>query len=186
MLQNVIYSILLFALSLILISSDQAKATTVIKLDFDQVCQGAELIFEGKAISEETRSSPESGRPFVYITFNVTDVIKGTYSGQTIELGFMGGQLGGIVLEIPGMHVPEVGERGIYFVENLSEQLVQPLCGWQQGHYLVVPDKQTGQDTVIPLKEKGSFASAYSMSSSETVTLADFKQKVRYAVGWGR
>ncbi len=182
--KNGIFYILLLVLSLTLINNDQAKATTVIKLDFDQVCQGAELIFEGKVISEETRSF--NGKPFTYFTFQIIEVIKGSYKDPTIEIGFMGGTLGNATMMVSGMHVPKVGERGIYFVENLNVQQVHPLYGWQQGHYLVIPDKQTDQNVVIPMtmKDKESVETS-SLASRNVLTLEVFKQNVRDVVGGG-
>jgi len=42
-------------------------------------------------------------------------------------------------LEVTDMLVPQVAERGIYFVESLSAPQVNPLVGWSQGHFLIEP-----------------------------------------------
>ncbi len=174
--------ILFFALLFIPLNAGQAKATTILELSFDQVCQDAELIFGGQVMSKETRPSPIDGKPFTYFTFQIIEVIKGSYAGSTIELGFMGGQLDGFTLKVSGMQMPEMGEKGIYFVENLGVQQIHPLCGWQQGHCLVISDKQTGQDIVIPVEDKDSVKANSSALMHAPPTLEVFKQNIRNVI----
>ncbi len=143
--------------------------------------QPARVVFEGKVLSEETRLLPANGRPFTYFTFEVTDVIKGSYELPTIEIGYMGGQLGDVIMQVSDMRMPEVGERGIYFVETLSEQQVHPLFGWQQGHYLVITQPQTETDVVVPVDQVESSKSV--SKSIRPVTIEDFKRRIRNAEG---
>ncbi len=180
-----VFFILFLALSLVLFYTKQAKATTIQELSFDQVCQGSELIFEGRVISRETRPSPTNGKPFTYFTFQINEVIMGSYNNTTIEIGYMGGSLGGFTLEVSGMHMPEVDELGIYFVENLSVQQIHPFCGWQQGHYLVISDEQAGQDMVIPVEDKDSIKED-SLSLTHAPTLEAFKQNIRNIIEEGK
>ncbi len=167
-----IFPVLFFALSFALLNAGQVKASTVLKVSFDQVCHGAELIFEGRVVSKESRLSSTTGNPFTYFTFEIIDVIEGSYSNSTIELGFMGGPKGEYVMTVSDMRMPEIGERGIYFVENLSVQQVHPLCGWHQGHYLVLSDPSSGKEKVVPVQEDPS-----AMTVAPTVN--EFKQAVR-------
>ena len=173
--------ILFIALLFTLLNPGKAEPTAIIELNFDSVCQGAELIFEGRVVSRETRPSLTDGKPFTFFTFQIIEVIKGSHTGSTVELGFMGGKLNGFTLEVSGMQMPEIGERGIYFVENLSVQQIHPLCGWQQGHCLVISDKQTGQDMVIPVKDKDS-VKANSLALTHAPSLEVFKQKIRNVI----
>ena len=167
-----IFLVLFFALSFALLNAGQVKASTVLKVSFDQVCSGAELIFEGRVVSSESRLSPDSGNPFTYFTFEIIDVIEGSYSNSIIELGFMGGSNGEYVMTVSDMRMPEIGERGIYFVESLSVQQVHPLCGWHQGHYLVLSDPDTDKERVVPVQREPS-----AMTVAPTVN--EFKQAVR-------
>ena len=174
--------ILFFVLLLFtFLSADRAKATVILELSFDQVCRGAELIFEGQVVSREVRPSPTDGKPFTYYTFEIIEVIKGAHTGSTVELGFMGGQINGVTLRVSGMHMPDMRERGIYFVENLSAQQIHPLCGWQQGHCLVICDKQTGRDMVIPVEDK-DVLNTNTLRLMHTPALEDFKQKIRNVI----
>jgi hypothetical protein len=166
---------------------EKAQATTILQTNFEQVVKGSELIFEGKAIYKETRVSPENGKPFTYFTFQVLDVMKGSYSDTTIELGFMGGLKGKFTLTVSDMRMPEVGERGVYFVEKVNVQQINPLYGWRQGHYLVVPNEQKTQDIVIPVEEadslsrdpiQGKSLSSKGLSLKNAPTIKQFKQEV--------
>jgi hypothetical protein len=167
-LPQTLYLFLLF----ILLSTGQARATSILELDLDQVCQRAELIFEGIVVSRKTHLSPTSGNPFTYINFKIIDILKGTYTEPTIELAFMGGQKDGYDINIKGMRMPELGEHGIYFVESTSNEQVNPLIGWDQGHYLIFPDPSNGKKRVMPALKKPS-------AMILAPNLDDFKQTIR-------
>ncbi len=175
---KILCKILVLALTCTLLTIEQIKATTILELSFDQLCQGSELIFEGSVISKECRQSSKDGKPFTYFTFQIIEVIKGSYNDSTVELGFMGGKSGGSTLKVSGMQMPQIGERGIYFVENLNVQQIHPLCGWQQGHCLVLTDMKTDQDVVIPVEEKDSIKESDSRLT-HAPTLKIFKQNIR-------
>gem|GEM_PF-101459 len=135
------FSILLVALVwLCLQLSASVEATTILGMDIDQVAADAELIFEGEVIHRETRQDQNSGLINTYVTFNVIDVIKGDFAGDSLELRFMGGAFNGEIVEVSGLVIPADGEQGIYFIESLNTDMLNPLLGWSQGHYLIVND----------------------------------------------
>lgn len=123
----------------LLTSSPVLWATTVAQLSFDEVIATAELVFEGRVIAVEARETgPRSIHTFV--EFEVLDILKGDFTGSTIELSYLGGRVGNREMQISEMQVPETGETGIYFVESLHAPLLHPLVGWSQGHYLIEQD----------------------------------------------
>ena len=109
-------------------------------MDIDQVALDAEFIFEGEVILRETRQESGSGIISTYVTFAINDVLKGDYTADSIELKFMGGAFNGQVVQVSGLRIPEDGEQGIYFVESVSRDLINPLIGWSQGHFVIVDD----------------------------------------------
>jgi hypothetical protein len=115
-------------------------ATTLMSIEIDEVAGKAELIFEGRVLAVAGRADT-AGTISTYITFDVLDVIKGDYDAATLELKFLGGNVNGRITEVSGLRQPELGEAGIYFVESLSVDLVNPLLGWSQGHYLIQTDE---------------------------------------------
>ena len=116
------------------------SATTILGMDIDAVAQGAELVFEGQVIQHNTQENA-AGMVVTYVTFEVKDVIKGSFSEQFLELKFTGGTLNGQVMEVSGLRMPALDEEGIYFVESISRDLINPLIGWSQGHYIINADE---------------------------------------------
>lgn len=112
------------------------NATTILGMDIDAVAQRAELVFEGQVIQHNTQENA-AGMIVTYVTFEVRDVVKGSYSEQFLELKFTGGTLNGQIMEVSGLRMPELNEEGIYFVESISRDLINPLIGWSQGHYII-------------------------------------------------
>jgi len=113
------------------------NATTILGMDIDKVANDAELIFEGEVILHETRQNSNTGIIHTYVTFTVHDVVKGDFSADTIELKFAGGTFMGQIVEVRGLEIPKEGENGIYFVESTSRDLLNPLIGWSQGHFII-------------------------------------------------
>ena len=128
-------------LCLLIFSS--ASATTILGMDIDKVAADAEFVFEGTVINSETRQDSNSGIISTYVTFQVNDIIKGDYSGDSVELKFMGGVFNSQIVQVSGMRIPEMAEQGIYFVESMSRDLINPLIGWSQGHFIIVDDNGT-------------------------------------------
>ncbi|MEX0965374.1 MAG: hypothetical protein WDZ52_15195 [Pseudohongiellaceae bacterium] len=130
----------LIACFLCLFAFSSASATTILGMDIDKVVADAEFVFEGEVIASETRQDSNSGIISTYITFQINDIIKGDYSGASIELKFMGGTFNGQIVQVSGMRIPEMAEQGVYFVESMSRDLINPLIGWSQGHFIIVED----------------------------------------------
>ena len=129
---------LLLTISLI---TNNGQATTLLEMDIDSIAGQAELIFQGTVITSESIQDI-NGQYRTYVTFQVQEVLKGTYSGDTMELSFLGGSVNGRGTVVSDLRRPEPGETGIYFVESVSEDLINPLLGWSQGHFLIQSDQQ--------------------------------------------
>ena len=125
--------ILLFAF----VYSSSGIATTILGMDIDKLVKDAEFVFEGEVILHETRQDSNSGIVNTYVTFKINDVLKGDYSSDLIELKFAGGTFNNQVVEVSGLVIPKDGEQGIYFVASTSRNLLNPLLGWSQGHFLI-------------------------------------------------
>lgn len=126
-------------------------ATTILGMNIDEVAQGAELIFEGKVVEHNVRENA-AGMIVTYVTFRIEELIKGEYDEPLLELKFTGGRLGGQIMEISGLRIPSPNEEGIYFVESVNRNLVNPLLGWSQGHYLIY--EESGQRRVSTVNDR--------------------------------
>lgn len=126
-------------------------ATTILGMNIDEVAQGAELIFEGEVVEHNVRENA-AGMIVTYVTFRIEELIKGEYDEPLLELKFTGGRLGGQIMEISGLRIPSPNEEGIYFVESVNRNLVNPLLGWSQGHYLIY--EESGERRVSTVNDR--------------------------------
>lgn len=146
----------------IIVWSSIGFATTLQKIDIDQVAKEAALIFEGEVLTHEIRNESNTGLISTYVTFLILDVIKGEHVTKTIELKFAGGTINGETTEVNGSTIPESGEQGVYFVESTSENLLNPLVGWSQGHFII---KELDGERVIYTNRHNPVVDVQSVSS---------------------
>ena len=184
-------------------------ATTILGMNIDEVAQGAEIIFEGKVVEHNVREN-DAGMIVTYVTFRIEELIKGEYDEHLLELKFTGGRLGGQIMEVSGLRIPSPNEEGIYFVESVNRNLVNPLLGWSQGHYLIyeqngvrrvstvserpVTDVLSTQAVPVALRRPASvidgdtdpatgvLASSQTLDSAQGLTAESFKAKIRALV----
>ncbi len=130
----------LWLASCLLFSPSALQATTLLGMDIDQIAKQAELIFEGEVTERRALQDSNSGIINTYITFRVLDVIKGNAVGDTLELKFAGGEFAGQIVEVSGSVLPALNETGIYFVESATQDMLNPLLGWTQGHFTISTD----------------------------------------------
>ncbi|MDF1621962.1 hypothetical protein [Pseudohongiella nitratireducens] len=144
--------------------SGLVQATTVTEVHFAEVVAKAQLVFEGRVTDVQAQQTgPRMIKTLV--TFEVIDVIKGNVDETTITLHYTGGRVGQRQLMIADMQIPVVGETGVYFVSSLQNNLVHPLVGWSQGHFLVDEQHQSGN---VPSDRRIMTASGRPVSSLST------------------
>lgn len=181
-------------------------ATTLMGMDIDDIAQRAELIFEGEVIDRQAQLDSNSGIINTFFTFRVIDLIKGDLGGNNLELKFAGGELNGEIVEVSGSTLPMMGEAGIYFVESASRDMLNPLLGWSQGHFLIKsegrerrvhtvsdnPVTQIQSVSAIPRAIKapnqliqdsegiaaGVTVRSRTLTGNQALSVADFKQKI--------
>ena len=120
-----------------------SRASTVIQRPLDDLVKTSPLVFEGHVTQIE--SEQVGKRIYTWVTLDILDVIKGSYSGESISLRYLGGSAGGMTLKVGDMRLPAFGERGIYLVESLEQRTVHPLRGWGQGHFILRADTPGGK-----------------------------------------
>jgi hypothetical protein len=112
-----------------------ALSTTIKELSLSQLADEAQLIFEGRVV--DWNVIREGRLITTVVTFEVLDMIKGEGNAINLDLHFSGGELDGEILEITGSKIPAISEHGVYFVESAEGNLLNPLLGWTQGHYII-------------------------------------------------
>jgi len=167
---------LLMLITLILTTS--VNASSVREVTIEEASLNTAFIFEGRVISKEVRPSPQDDRPYTYFTFEIIEVIKGTHPAKQIEIGFAGGTIDGMTLSVTGLRMPELNESGVYFVESLTQELVHPLYGWSQGHYLISSAKK-----VLRVQQSSPGLVASPQALLTALSLSEFKQQIRNILG---
>lgn len=152
--------------------SVSANASSVRQLEVSEMLEIAEFVFEGDVIASYVRWNSDKTLIMTYITFAISDVILGDYQKDMIELSFVGGVIGGQGMKAEGLRQPKVGEKGIYFIESISRQLVNPLVGWSQGHFLIKED-QLGNENVMTDQSERVIAISNEPRLSRTAMLSD-------------
>jgi hypothetical protein len=132
------------ALCLAALLAAPAGATTVRSLGIRELAARAGLVFEGRALASEVREAPRGGIR-TCVRFEVLEVLKGAAPREPLELCFAGGSVGRRTRRVEGVHPPEPGERGVYFVDSEAPGRVHPLLGWDQGRFPV----REGPDPVV-------------------------------------
>ena len=115
-----------------------AFATTVQKLTFEEIVDHSVLIVEGQVASVTVIE--DEGVVHSRVLIKVLGVLKGEYPGEFVELDFLGGKGEHRTIIVAGQDIPEAGEKGFYFVENMDSPSVNPLTGWSQGHFRIKAD----------------------------------------------
>lgn len=117
-----------------------AIGATVVHVGTLDLVERSDLIFHGTVQSHLVTRSGNSDTIVTRVVFRVQDVLKGPPRGETVELDFLGGTIGGTTLTVSDLTIPPPGEEGVYFVEQLDHPQVNPLFGWWQGQFLVRHD----------------------------------------------
>ena len=128
-------------ISAALLISNVVNAHSIESLDSQQLVDRSELIFEGTVLSVEARRH-SSQLIVTEVHFAIQDVLSGDYDDKQLVLTFVGGAIAGNRMNIGHMIYPRVGEKGVYFVESTVKPLVNPLVGWEQGHFVYELDSQ--------------------------------------------
>ena len=137
------------------LSASHNFASTIMQIDMDTMLEQSAMVFEGQVTASQAKWNADNTSIYTEVVFRVDDVIKGDYSESAISLRFAGGVVGDTGLKVSAMVYPKLGERGIYFVESLAKQNINPLMGWSQGHFLIEKDAQQAErittDNHIPV-----------------------------------
>ena len=144
------------------------QATSLRQLSFDQVATQAELVFEGEVVAVEARWNANRSHIQTLVIFRIAQVLKGAHASTTLNLSFVGGTVANTTEKFDGLIYPEIGEHGIYFVENISQPQLNPLVGWSQGHYKI--RRHQGVDRMLTASDQPIAEMQDRKSTAETST----------------
>lgn len=114
-----------------------AAATSVLQISFAELCSVADIIVDGRVVQIDVREDADTPFIWTHVTIEVIELIESEFDGDRIELAFLGGSVGERSMQVSQMTVPQLGERGIFFIESRVRRQIHPLLGWQQGHFRI-------------------------------------------------
>lgn len=133
-------------IGLALLSQSMAFAA-VAKVNIDQMLAVSALVIQGSVIGKRVEQG--DGRNIhTIITLEISDTVKGSWHQPTIDISFLGGSINGLALSVGGQHIPELGQEGVFFIENPLQNQVNPLFGWEQGLFVVETDANSGEKVI--------------------------------------
>ena len=136
-----------------LLLPERLGATTVRQVSLPQMIRAADRIFVGKVVAVESRRD-EHGLPATYVTFAVTETIKGP-PGKQVTIKQIGGRPGTLPA-IPGLPTYTVGEVVLLFLHRDSQYGFTSPVGLHQGKWKVV--ETTPGKKFLEANLHGSFA----------------------------
>ncbi len=115
-----------------------AFATTVMKMDLEQLVKRADLIVQGQVQSIASQWDEQRHLVFTYISIRVDDPLKGERR-QSVLIRQVGGIAGTIQMSVAGLPRFKSGETAIVFLKRQDDSTFQ-VVGMNQGLYEVVED----------------------------------------------
>ena len=167
-------AILLFVL---LVWSHTTGATTLLRLDLDDLTGESSAVVYGKIVA--SRVEWNSGRTLIYTVYTVapTEYLKGRL-GPVFELYEPGGVLDGLQMSVAGAPAFSVGQEAVLFVWTDPHGQHQ-VTGFEQGAFPVRADPQTGLQIVDRVARLGSARVASAVASPTSRLLAQFFNQIR-------
>jgi hypothetical protein len=117
------------------ILSAPAFATTVARLNLEQLVQRADLIVQGHVETVYSQWDEERRLVFTYISIRVDEPLKGERR-QSVLIRQVGGTVGTIQMSIAGAPQFKSGEMAIVFLKHQDDRTFQ-VVGMNQGLYKI-------------------------------------------------
>ncbi|HEY3132094.1 MAG TPA: hypothetical protein VGL91_21740 [Acidobacteriota bacterium] len=145
-----------------------ATATTLRRLDFNQLLDHSELVVYGKVVSTYSYIMPERGWVLTDTRIQVMDAAKGQ-AGPFVTVTELGGVVGDKGMIVPGTARFQVGEEAVLFLKNLAGKW--RTTGLIQGKFPVIQER--GERFAIPAVPMAAAA--------DKIPLAELLQRIRQA-----
>ena len=133
---------------LLVATASFSQASTVMQVGVTDLLQHSRLVVHGHVTEMWTSYDARRDTVFTNVRIDVEEVVKGQLQDDHVVIQYEGGSHGNMTVSIGGTLMPIPGEEGIYFIEDPDNVQVNPLYGWNQGHY-VVRYSDDGQQKLI-------------------------------------
>lgn len=119
-----------------------AHATTVLKVDVQEMTLLSEWVVRGRVLSVDNVAAPDQGGPFTDVRIALDEVYRGPKAPdgtapKELVIRLMGGKMdGGLAMKVPGMPRFAVGDAAVFFLERTASGLIP--AGLEQGVWRLV------------------------------------------------
>jgi hypothetical protein len=139
----------LAAIAALLMVSGILSALSVLPVDFNNLVDDADSIFQGEVLSvrSDWTGLNENRHIATFVQFRVVRVFKGSAPNpQTLEI--FGGTVGTQAMKVPGLPEFQVGKMELLFVRNNGKEFC-PLVGVFHGRFHIEKDAASGEERVF-------------------------------------
>ena len=130
-----------------------ANATTLARLNFDDLAQQAAAVARLRCISSE--SHWDRGEIWTETQFEVVELNKGTLGG-TVTVRMLGGRAGNFYSRVDGVPAFRAGEEVYLFLWGKPGEPYRVL-GWSQGTFRIAHDARSGVESVTQESASANF-----------------------------
>jgi hypothetical protein len=170
------------AVSLLAASSE---ASLVVPPSFEALVATAADIFFGQVTARTSRFEMRGAKRLIVtdVTYRVEEVLKGERAALK-TLTFLGGQVGEVRMDVPGIPTFMVGDRDVLFVQRGRASLM-PIVGMFHGRFRVVTGPGgaglfVANNSRQPINAVGDYARpSRGLAAARALALNDFRQTVR-------
>ncbi len=124
------------------------RATTIVKVNIQDLVQEASLIVIGTVSSVEPGWDAVRNRPVTIVTATDLEILKGASPGPSLVMEVEGSPAGGYL--VADMPLPLLGQRNLMFLRQpLRGKYACPLVGWGQGRLILTTEPRTSRQIWI-------------------------------------
>lgn len=120
------------------------RATTLVRLNLDQLAAAADNVARVRCASAESRW--ENGAIWTVTTFDVLETMKGNLPAQ-VTVRLPGGRIGHLTAAVDGTPKFNLGDEAIVFLEQ-SRAGEYSVAGWVEGTFRISRDPRTSREAV--------------------------------------
>jgi len=170
---------------LALLALPAAQATTLLRMDLDEMTRITGAVARVRAVADETRF--EDGEIWTLTTFELVETLKGS-APRTITVRLIGGRWRHLISTVDGVPRFQPGEEAYLFLEPRPNGEFT-VTGWVQGTFRIRRDPETRAESVT---QDTSAVSTFDPATRQlrpgaarTMPLEEFRERVRAAATRG-
>ena len=162
-----------------------AHASVVTPPSFERLVASAGDIFLGQVTARTSRFETRGAKRLIVtdVTFRTEEVLKGERAAFK-TLTFLGGQVGEVRMDVPGIPTFMVGDRDVLFVQR-GRATMMPIVGMFHGRFRVVTGPGgaglfVANNSRQPINAVATYATpSRALAAVRPLPLSDFLQTVR-------